>query len=273
MDKVLNSIEFYKMERASFLKEDEFLDNSELIKKYKELVLIDSNSYEVDELKTKLFLNNLPFFTKVLFTKFNLAQNCLDDCLSYVMISFCKCLEKFDSEKNTAFSTFLYFYICQGVYMFFEENGYCLPIPRHVNNFICAYKKELVLNPLCTIEDFCSSYKSSCGKSISYNSAVSGLAVVNGIITSFDDSSSTDIESLLPYEHSFFDEGLTYDIFNIISNYLKPSEVELLKLRYNEDMTIKQIADIYGVSKQAISVKIINSLKKLKKKKELKLIK
>lgn len=184
--------------------------------------------------------------------------------------------EKFNYKLGYKFATYASWWIKQAMFKAISEQSHCMKIPVYIQETLskfskikremerennCPVKTEDVAKRMNIAPDKIDTFLNAYSKTISIESGLENSdgkeMNVADIIEDEKASATQDVEF----------ENLRSDILNVIST-LKDREQEVVKLRYgledNTKMTLEEIGNIYGVTKECIRQTELRALKKMR---------
>lgn len=228
------------------------------------------------EAKNKLIKANLKLVVTIAKKAIHMSNLPMIDLIQEGNLGLMVAAEKFNYKLGYKFATYASWWIKQAMFKAISEQSHCMKIPVYIQETLsrfsklkremerennCQVKNEEVAKrmniPANKIDAFLNAYT----KTISIES---GIENNNGkemniadIIEDKKASATEDVE----YEH------LKNDILNVIST-LKDREQAVVKMRYGIDndtkMTLEEIGNIYGVTKECIRQTELRALKKMR---------
>lgn len=228
------------------------------------------------EAKNKLIKANLKLVVTIAQKAIHMSNLPMIDLIQEGNLGLMVAAEKFNYKLGYKFATYASWWIKQAMFKAISEQSHCMKIPVYIQETLsrfsklkremerennCQVKNEEVAKrmniPANKIDAFLNAYT----KTISIES---GIENNNGkemniadIIEDKKASATEDVE----YEH------LKSDILNVIST-LKDREQAVVKMRYGIEndtkMTLEEIGNIYGVTKECIRQTELRALKKMR---------
>lgn len=228
------------------------------------------------EAKNKLIKANLKLVVTIAKKAIHMSNLPMIDLIQEGNLGLMVAAEKFNYKLGYKFATYASWWIKQSMFKAISEQSHCMKIPVYIQETLsrfsklkremerennCQVKNEEVAKrmniPANKIDAFLNAYT----KTISIES---GIENNNGkemniadIIEDKKASATEDVE----YEH------LKSDILNVIST-LKDREQAVVKMRYGIEndtkMTLEEIGNIYGVTKECIRQTELRALKKMR---------
>ena len=256
-----------------FLSKDEV---RELIKSYKN---------ETDEekkliLREQIFLNNIRYIKKISL-KFSKMYSDPEDCFQNGVLGFFDALDRFELDKDTAFSTYLFYWVYK--YIFEGCQRSVVTIPRNVQFMNYSYKKykeileleeesnntEFLSNKLFQSDVFKKKYLNADNvnteiKVISIHQEANGdksdgKPLLLNVIRDNQPSPEQMVISRINREQ----------LLAIIQEKLSDREREIIVLRYFNDsdslMTLKDIVEVVGTTSERVRQIEERALDKLRK--------
>ncbi len=228
------------------------------------------------EAKQKLIKANLKLVVTIAKKAIHMSNLPMIDLIQEGNLGLMVAAEKFNYKLGYKFATYASWWIKQSMFKAISEQSHCMKIPVYIQETLSRFsklKREMERENNCQVknEDVAKRMNISTNKIDSFLNAYtktisieSGIENNNGkemniadIIEDKKASATEDVE----YEH------LKSDILNVIST-LKDREQAVVKMRYGIDndtkMTLEEIGNIYGVTKECIRQTELRALKKMR---------
>ena len=228
------------------------------------------------EAKQKLINANLKLVVTIAKKAIHMSNLPMIDLIQEGNLGLMVAAEKFNYKLGYKFATYASWWIKQSMFKAISEQSHCMKIPVYIQETLSRFsklKREMERENNCQVknEDVAKRMNISPNKIDSFLNAYtktisieSGIENNNGkemniadIIEDKTASATEDVE----YEH------LKSDILNVIST-LKDREQAVVKMRYGIDndtkMTLEEIGNIYGVTKECIRQTELRALKKMR---------
>lgn len=228
------------------------------------------------EAKQKLIKANLKLVVTIAKKAIHMSNLPMIDLIQEGNLGLMVAAEKFNYKLGYKFATYASWWIKQSMFKAISEQSHCMKIPVYIQETLSRFsklKREMERENNCQVknEDVAKRMNISPNKIDSFLNAYtktisieSGIENNNGkemniadIIEDKKASATEDVE----YEH------LKNDILNVIST-LKDREQAVVKMRYGIDndtkMTLEEIGNIYGVTKECIRQTELRALKKMR---------
>ncbi len=183
---------------------------------------------------------------------------------------------KFNYKLGYKFATYASWWIKQSMFKAISEQAHCMKIPVYIQEALSRFskiKREMERENNCQVknEDVAKRMNISSDKIDSFLTAYSKtISIESGLENS--DGKDINIADIIEdkkasaTENTEF-ENLKSDILNVIST-LKEREQQVVKMRYgiedNAKMTLEEIGNIYGVTKECIRQTELRALKKMR---------
>ncbi len=183
---------------------------------------------------------------------------------------------KFNYKLGYKFATYASWWIKQSMFKAISEQSHCMKIPVYIQETLSRFskiKREMERENNCQVknEDVAKRMNISSNKIDSFLTAYSKtISIESGLENS--DGKDINIADIIEdkkasaTENTEF-ENLKSDILNVIST-LKEREQQVVKMRYgiedNAKMTLEEIGNIYGVTKECIRQTELRALKKMR---------
>ena len=228
------------------------------------------------EAKNKLIKANLKLVVTIAKKAIHMSNLPMIDLIQEGNLGLMVAAEKFNYKLGYKFATYASWWIKQSMFKAISEQSHCMKIPVYIQETLSRFsklKREMERENNCKVknEDVAKRMNISPNKIDSFLNAYtktisieSGIENNNGkemniadIIEDKKASATEDVE----YEH------LKSDILNVIST-LKDREQAVVKMRYGIEndtkMTLEEIGNIYGVTKECIRQTELRALKKMR---------
>ncbi len=252
------------------------------ISNYKQLTLAEEKEVakkakEGDEAaKKQLIEANLKLVVTIAKKAIHMSKLPIIDLIQEGNVGLMVAAEKFNYKLGYKFATYASWWIKQAMFKAISEQSHCMKIPVYIQETLskfskikremerennCQVKTEDVAKRMNIAPDKIDTFLNAYSKTISIESGLENSdgkeMNVADIIEDEKASATQDVEF----------ENLRSDILNVIST-LKDREQEVVKLRYgledNVKMTLEEIGNIYGVTKECIRQTELRALKKMR---------
>lgn len=184
--------------------------------------------------------------------------------------------DKFNYKLGYKFATYASWWIKQSMFKAISEQSHCMKIPVYIQETLSRFSKlkremERECNSQVKTEDIAKKMNISADKIDSFLNAYSKTISIESSLENNDGKEMNIADIIEDKKASATDnaefEDLKSDILNVIST-LKEREQEVVKLRYglenNNKMTLEEIGNIYGVTKECIRQTELRALKKMR---------
>ncbi len=252
------------------------------ISDYKQLSLeeekqIAQKAKDGDEFaKQKLIESNLKLVVTIAKKVIHMSGVPMIDLIQEGNLGLMVAAEKFNYKLGYRFATYASYWIKQAMFKAISEQSHCMKIPVYIQETLSKFSKlkremEYENNGKVKTEDVAQKMNISPEKIDTFLNAYSKTISLESGLESGDgkDLNLADIiedEKASATENVEF-ENLRADILNVVST-LKEREQEVVKMRYGlEDtakMTLEEIGNIYGVTKECIRQTELRALKKMR---------
>lgn len=220
------------------------------------------------KIRNKIIVNNLGL-VYVAARKRAKTSTCFtfDDLVQEGVIGMIKGIEKFDTTRETSFSTYAYYWIIQQMDRALMNNGYMIRLPAYIyekiNTVSTAESNYAAKNEEIDLENLCNEiniteqeyYLINYYKKNYYN-----FTSLNAIINLDSDENYIELQDYIPCpdistEDIIISESLKEEIKEVLDT-LTPKEKEVLELRFglngNEPSTLEAIGNKYNLTRERI---------------------
>lgn len=263
------------------LMDSDRLSNEELVALYKKNRDIN--------IRNKIIINNLGLIYAAAKKRIkNPSCYTLEDLVQEGVIGMMKGIERFDTTKDTSFSTYVYYWIVQQMDRALINNGYMIRLPAYI------YEK---INTLSTVENTYISkneemdLKNMCNEANMteqeyfllhyYKRNYSNFTSLNAVINTDSDENYVELQDYIPcqdisVEDKIISDSLKEQVIEVLE-ILSPKEREILELRFglngNDPLTLEAIGNRFNLTRERIRQienKALNKLKRLNLRRGLK---
>lgn len=240
----------------------------------KELAKLAKNGDE--QAKEKLIQANLRLVVAIAKKVIHMSGIPMIDLIQEGNVGLMVAVEKFNYKLGYKFATYAGWWVKQAMFKAISEQSHCMKIPVYIQETLSKYSKiksgmEKESNAQVRVQDVAKkmnmdtnkieTFLSAYSKSISIES---GLEKENGRDMNFADILE-DEKASVTRDVEF--KNLQNDI-NMVVSTLKEREQEVVRLRYGlgdgDRMTLEEIGNLYGVTKECIRQTELRALKKLR---------
>lgn len=184
--------------------------------------------------------------------------------------------EKFNYKLGYKFATYASWWVKQAMFKAISEQSHCMKIPVYIQETLSRFSKlkremEYEVNAQVKTEDVAKKMNIAPDKIDTFlNAYTKTISIESGLENS--NGKELNVADIIADENASATqeaeyENLRSDIMNVVST-LKEREQEIVKMRYGlEDsvkMTLEEIGNIYGVTKECIRQTELRALKKMK---------
>lgn len=229
-----------------------------------------------DEAKKQLIKANLKLVITIAKKAIHMSNLPMIDLIQEGNLGLMVAAEKFNYKLGYKFATYASWWIKQSMFKAISEQSHCMKIPVYIQETLsrfskikremerennCQVKNEDVAKKMNIPSDKIDLFLTAYSKTISIESGMEnpdGKDInIADIIEDKKASATEDTEF----------ENLKSDIQNVIST-LKEREQQVVKMRYGLEettkMTLEEIGNIYGVTKECIRQTELRALKKMR---------
>ncbi len=229
-----------------------------------------------EEAKNKLIKANLKLVITIAKKAIHMSNLPMIDLIQEGNLGLMVAAEKFNYKLGYKFATYASWWIKQSMFKAISEQSHCMKIPVYIQETLSKFskiKREMerennsqvnthdVAKKMNIAPDKIDTFLNAYSKTVSIESGLEnndgkGINVAD-IIEDEKASATNEVEF----------ENLRNDILNVIST-LKEREQEVVKLRYGLEndvkLTLEEIGNIYGVTKECIRQTELRALKKMR---------
>ncbi|MSS42493.1 sigma-70 family RNA polymerase sigma factor [Anaerosalibacter bizertensis] len=245
--------------------------NRELLISYK----VHKNMNARDE----LILNNMGLVYMVAKKRMNIPSSFVfEDLVQEGTIGMMKGIEKFDINRSTSFSTYIYYWIIQQIDRALINNGHLIRLPAYIWEKINKLNSiENSFDYLDTdLDTLCSEIKiteDEYNEINYYRKKHYSFTSLNTLITIDNDTSYIELQDLIPDNNYSLEETIVFkdleENLDKILSTLSSREREILELRFglkdNKPNTLQEIGDKYNLTRERIRQIESKALKKIRK--------
>ena len=229
-----------------------------------------------NDAKKKLIKANLKLVITIAKKTIHMSNLPMIDLIQEGNLGLMIAAEKFNYKLGYKFATYASWWIKQSMFKAISEQSHCMKIPVYIQETLSRFskiKREMERENNCQVknEDVAKRMNISSDKIDSFLTAYSKtISIESGLENS--DGKDINIADIIEdkkasaTENTEF-ENLKSDILNVIST-LKEREQQVVKMRYgiedNAKMTLEEIGNIYGVTKECIRQTELRALKKMR---------
>lgn len=229
-----------------------------------------------EEAKQELIKSNLKLVVTIAKKAIHMSHLPMIDLIQEGNLGLMVAAEKFNYKLGYKFATYASWWIKQAMFKAISEQSHCMKIPVYIQETLSRFSKiksemEKESNSTVKTEDVAKKMNISTDKIDTFLNAYSKTISIESGIENNDGKEMNVADIIEDEKASATDEvefeNLKTDILNVIST-LKEREQEVVKLRYglndNAKMTLEEIGNIYGVTKECIRQTELRALKKMR---------
>lgn len=226
--------------------------------------------------KQQLIKANLKLVVTIAKKAIHISHLPVSDLIQEGNVGLMVAAEKFNYKLGYKFATYASWWIKQAMFKAISEQSHCMKIPVYIQETLSKYSKlksemEQETNKQVKTEDVAKRMNISTEKIDTFLNAYSKtISIESGLENS--DGKEMNVADIIEDERASATEKVEFedlktDILNVIST-LKDREQEVVRMRYgigNETkMTLEEIGNIYGVTKECIRQTELRALKKMR---------
>lgn len=226
--------------------------------------------------KQKLIKANLKLVVTIAKKAIHMSKIPMIDLIQEGNLGLMVAVEKFNYKLGYKFATYASWWIKQAMFKAISEQSNCMKIPVYIQETLSKFskiKREMEYANNCQVktEDVAKKMNISADKIDIFLNAYTKTISIEGFIEN-NDGKNMSVADVLEDEkasatHDVEFENLRNDILNVIST-LKEREQQVVKMRYGLDdtdkMTLEEIGNIYGVTKECIRQTELRALNKMR---------
>lgn len=258
---------------SNYIKE---LSNYKSLSQLEEKELAKQAKEGSEQAKQELIKANLKLVVTIAKKAIHMSNLPMIDLIQEGNVGLMVAAEKFNYKLGYKFATYASWWIKQAMFKAISEQSHCMKIPVYIQETLSRFsklKREMEMENNCQVktEDVAKkmnvdpnkidTFLNAYSKTISLESGLDngdGKEMCMADIIEDENASAT---------HQVEFENLQSDILNVIST-LKDREQAVVKMRYglenNAKMTLEEIGNIYGVTKECIRQTELRALKKMR---------
>ncbi len=229
-----------------------------------------------EEAKNKLIKANLKLVITIAKKAIHMSNLPMIDLIQEGNLGLMVAAEKFNYKLGYKFATYASWWIKQSMFKAISEQSHCMKIPVYIQETLSKFSKikremERENNSQVNTHDVAKKMNIAPDKIDTFLNAYSKtISIESGLENS--DGKEINVADIIEDEKASATnevefENLRNDILNVIST-LKEREQEVVKLRYGLEndvkLTLEEIGNIYGVTKECIRQTELRALKKMR---------
>lgn len=229
-----------------------------------------------EEAKNKLIKANLKLVITIAKKAIHMSNLPMIDLIQEGNLGLMVAAEKFNYKLGYKFATYASWWIKQSMFKAISEQSHCMKIPVYIQETLSKFSKikremERENNSQVNAHDVAKKMNIAPDKIDTFLNAYSKtISIESGLENS--DGKEINVADMIEDEKASATnevefENLRNDILNVIST-LKEREQEVVKLRYGLEndvkLTLEEIGNIYGVTKECIRQTELRALKKMR---------
>ncbi len=228
------------------------------------------------EAKDRLIKANLKLVVTIAKKAIHMSNLPMIDLIQEGNLGLMVAADKFNYKLGYKFATYASWWIKQSMFKAISEQSHCMKIPVYIQETLSRFsklKREMERENNCQIknEDVAKKMNISADKIDSFLNAYTKTISIESGLENTDGKEMNIADIIEDKKASATDDAeftnLKNDILNVIST-LKEREQQVVKLRYgienSEKMTLEEIGNIYGVTKECIRQTELRALKKMR---------
>ena len=229
-----------------------------------------------EKAKEELIKANLKLVVTIAKKAIHMSKLPIIDLIQEGNVGLMVAVDKFNYKLGYKFATYASWWIKQAMFKAISEQSHCMKIPVYIQETLSKFSKikremERETNGQVKTEEVAKKMNIAPDKIDTFlNAYTKTISIESGLENS--DGKEMNVADIIEDEkasatHEVEFENLRADIWNVIST-LKEREQEVVKMRYGLDdsakMTLEEIGNIYGVTKECIRQTELRALKKMR---------
>ncbi len=229
-----------------------------------------------EEAKQKLIKANLRLVVTIAKKAIHMSHLPMIDLIQEGNLGLMVAAEKFNYKLGYKFATYASWWIKQAMFKAISEQSHCMKIPVYIQETLSRFsklKREMERESNCQVntEDVAKKMNIPAEKIDTFLNAYSKtISIESGLEN--NDGKEMNVADIIEDEKASATEEVEFenlreDILNVVST-LKEREQEVVRMRYglnnSEKMTLEEIGNIYGVTKECIRQTELRALKKMR---------
>lgn len=226
--------------------------------------------------KEELIKANLKLVVTIAKKAIHMSKLPIIDLIQEGNVGLMVAVDKFNYKLGYKFATYASWWIKQAMFKAISEQSHCMKIPVYIQETLSKFSKikremERETNGQVTTEEVAKKMNIAPDKIDTFlNAYTKTISIESGLENS--DGKEMNVADIIEDEKASATEEVEFenlraDIWNVIST-LKEREQEVVKMRYGLDdsakMTLEEIGNIYGVTKECIRQTELRALKKMR---------
>lgn len=249
-----------------------------------ELVKLIHQGKDVNENMELLYSQNKRFIRKIAM-KFSNNQEDINDLMQEAYFGLHEAVQRYDEAAGIMFITYASFWIKQSMARYFSRCKNAISLPGHLQRKIFQYQR------------FCKEYKKLHGEEPDDSIACKYLAIDLNKLNRFKkitrdigtleslDAQISDTDDLLLKDSiasnvniedevidSLYEKSLKKELWEIVKDNTSEIENDVISMRYKQNMTLQEIGDVKGLTRERIRQIETKGLRNLRKPKVRRLL-
>lgn len=229
-----------------------------------------------EKAKEELIKANLKLVVTIAKKAIHMSKLPIIDLIQEGNVGLMVAVDKFNYKLGYKFATYASWWIKQAMFKAISEQSHCMKIPVYIQETLSKFSKikremERETNGQVKTEEVAKKMNIAPDKIDTFlNAYTKTISIESGLENS--DGKEMNVADIIEDEKASATEEVEFenlraDIWNVIST-LKEREQEVVKMRYGLDdsakMTLEEIGNIYGVTKECIRQTELRALKKMR---------
>jgi len=226
--------------------------------------------------RQKLIQSNLRLVVSIAKKAIHVSGIPVSDLIQEGNLGLMVAVDKFNYKLGYKFATYASWWIKQAMFKAISEQSHCMKIPVYIQETLSKYSKlksqmENEKNEQVNTKDVAQKMNISADKIETFLAAYTKTISIEGGLER-EDGKDLNVADILEDEHTSVyraieEKNLQDDIEMVIST-LKEREQDVLRMRFGlgdtDKMTLEEIGNIYGVTKECIRQTEMRAIKKMR---------
>lgn len=201
----------------------------------------------------------------------------VDDLTQEGYLALYNAVNNYESDLEVKFSTYAIYWIRNAMQKCIENQAFLFHIPRELNHKINLYKSvihsyEMNLGRKPTDAELCTHLGINKNRLTSVKGFIEHALNTSSLDAPINDESLTELGDTIPSNENFeeaildtYEKQALAELWKIVKDNTNELENRIIELKYKQNKTVKEIANILNVSESFVRQGEIKAMKKLRK--------